>query len=78
VVVGAEDKLVPPSEGERLAKTASGPAEVVVYPEGNHVCFNISYKYRPLTADWMAEHLRVRVPVFAIDGGGKLPRAVPT
>jgi dienelactone hydrolase len=57
VVVRAEDKLVPPSEGERLAKTASGPTELVVYPEGNHVCFNISYKYRPLTADWMAEHL---------------------
>jgi dienelactone hydrolase len=57
VVVGAEDKLVPPSEGERLAKTAAGPTELVVYPEGNHVCFNISYKYRPATADWMAERL---------------------
>jgi alpha-beta hydrolase superfamily lysophospholipase len=55
VVVGGEDKLVPASEGERLAKTASGPTELVVYPEGDHVCFNISYKYRPLTADWMAE-----------------------
>jgi len=21
------------------------------------VCFNISYKFRPLTADWTAEHL---------------------
>ena len=57
VVVGGEDKLVPPSEGERLAKTASGPTELVVYPEGDHVCFNISYKFRPLTADWMAERL---------------------
>ena len=57
VVVGADDKLVPPSEGERLAKTASGPTELVVYSEGNHVCFNISYKFRPLTADWMAERL---------------------
>jgi dienelactone hydrolase len=57
VVVGADDKLVPPTEGERLAKTASGPTELVVYPEGNHVCFNISYKFRPLTADWMAERL---------------------
>jgi 2,6-dihydroxypseudooxynicotine hydrolase len=57
VVIGAADKLVPPAEGERLAKTASGPTKVVVYPEGNHVCFNISYKFRPLTADWMAEHL---------------------
>jgi dienelactone hydrolase len=57
VVVGGEDKLVPSSEGERLATTASGPTELVVYPEGDHVCFNISYKYRPLTADWMAECL---------------------
>jgi hypothetical protein len=29
----------------------------VVYEEGNHVCFNISYKFRPLTADWTVEHL---------------------
>ena len=57
VVVGGADKLVPPSEGERSAKTAAGPTELVVYPEGDHVCFNISYKYRPLTADWMAERL---------------------
>jgi len=57
LVVGGADKLVPPSEGERLAKTASGPTELVVYPEGDHVCFNISYKFRPLTGDWMAERL---------------------
>ncbi len=57
VVVGGADKLVPPTEGERLAKTASGPTELVVYAEGDHVCFNVSYKYRPLTADWMAERL---------------------
>ena len=53
VVFGAGDRLISPAEGERLARTASGPAELVVYPEGNHVCFNISYKFRPLTADWM-------------------------
>jgi hypothetical protein len=29
----------------------------VVYEEGNHVCFNISYKFRPLTADRMKEKL---------------------
>jgi hypothetical protein len=29
----------------------------VCYPEGNHVCNNIIYKYRPLVADFMAEHL---------------------
>ena len=34
-----------------------GPVDFVVYDEGNHVCFNIPYKFRPLTADWMAERL---------------------
>jgi len=59
VVFGAGDRLIAPSEGERLAKSASGPTDYVVYEEGNHVCFNISYKFRPLTADWMAERLGV-------------------
>jgi dienelactone hydrolase len=59
VVFGAGDKLIPASEGERLARAASGPSDFVVFDEGNHVCFNISYKFRPLTADWTAEHLGV-------------------
>jgi alpha-beta hydrolase superfamily lysophospholipase len=57
VVFGGGDRLIPPAEGERLAREASGPSTFVLYPEGNHVCFNISYKFRPLTADWMAETL---------------------
>jgi 2,6-dihydroxypseudooxynicotine hydrolase len=57
VVFGAGDRIVPPSEGERLARAATGPTDLVVYEEGNHVCFNISYKFRPLTADWTVEHL---------------------
>ena len=57
IVFGGNDKLVPPSEGERLKRAAGGPTEFVVYEDGNHVCFNISYKFRPLTGDWMAEQL---------------------
>jgi 2,6-dihydroxypseudooxynicotine hydrolase len=57
VVFGAGDKMIPAAEGGRLARAASGPSELVVFEEGNHVCFNISYKFRPLTADWTAEHL---------------------
>jgi dienelactone hydrolase len=57
VVFGAGDRLIPPSEGERLARSASGPTKLVVFEEGNHVCFNVSYKFRPLTADWTAEQL---------------------
>ena len=58
VVFGAGDKMIPVSEGERLACAASGLTELVVFEEGNHVCFNISYKFRPLTADWTAERLK--------------------
>jgi 2,6-dihydroxypseudooxynicotine hydrolase len=57
VVFGGGDRLIAPSEGERLARAASGPTDFVVYDEGNHVCFNIPYQFRPLTADWMAEQL---------------------
>ncbi|MGA8615222.1 MAG: alpha/beta fold hydrolase [Xanthobacteraceae bacterium] len=57
IVFGAGDKMIPASEGERLAHTAGGPTDFVVFEEGNHVCFNISYKFRPLTADWTAERL---------------------
>jgi hypothetical protein len=28
-----------------------------MYPDGTHVCNNISYKYRPLMADWLKEKL---------------------
>jgi hypothetical protein len=49
--------MIPVAEGERLARAAGGPTEFVVFEEGNHVCFNISYKFRPLTADWTAERL---------------------
>ena len=32
-------------------------ATLLLYPEGNHVCNNIPYKYRPAMADWMRERL---------------------
>jgi len=57
VIFGAGDRLIPPADGQRLAHLASGPSELVMYPEGNHVCFNISYKFRPLSGDWMSRTL---------------------
>ena len=27
------------------------------FPEGEHVCDNIAYKYRPLVADWFVDRL---------------------
>jgi pimeloyl-ACP methyl ester carboxylesterase len=56
VVFGQQDLLFPWQDAERVAREAHR-GEFVLYPEGNHVCNNIPYKYRPLVADWMAEQL---------------------
>jgi 2,6-dihydroxypseudooxynicotine hydrolase len=56
VVFGKLDRLIPWQHAERVAAEAPN-AELVMYPEGNHVCNNIPYKYRPLVADWLAERL---------------------
>lgn len=58
VVHGEQDNLIPPSDPYRTYEQAGGPKQWVCYPEGNHVCNNIVYKYRPLVADFMAQHLR--------------------
>ena len=57
VVHGERDNLIPPEDAHRTYEQAGGPKRWVCYPEGNHVCNNIIYKYRPLVADFMAEHL---------------------
>jgi len=57
VVHGEQDNLIPPEDAYRTYEQAAGPKWWVCYPEGNHVCNNIIYKYRPLVADFMAEHL---------------------
>jgi dienelactone hydrolase len=58
IIFGAGDRIIPVSEGRLLAKAVRGHVDLVVYEEGNHVCFNIPYKFRPLSADWTAEKLR--------------------
>lgn len=57
IVHSEKDNLIPPSDPYRTYEQASGPKQWVCYPEGNHVCNNIIYKYRPLVADFMVEHL---------------------
>lgn len=59
VIFGRQDRLIPYQQAERLAAEAPG-AQLVMYEEGNHVCNNIPYKYRPLAGDWMAERLAAR------------------
>jgi 2,6-dihydroxypseudooxynicotine hydrolase len=56
VIHGAKDRLFPPEQAERIVREAPD-ATLLMYPDGNHVCNNITYKYRPAMADWMAERL---------------------
>jgi 2,6-dihydroxypseudooxynicotine hydrolase len=56
IIFGKLDRLIPWQQAERLAAEAPN-AELVMYPDGNHVCNNLPYKYRPLVGDWMREQL---------------------
>ena len=56
VIHGGRDRLFPPEQAERIAQEAPR-ATLLMYPDGNHVCNNIPYKYRPAMCDWMRDHL---------------------
>jgi dienelactone hydrolase len=56
VIQGEKDRLVPPSQGKRIAEEVAG-AELWLFEDGNHVCNNIPYKHRPQQADWMRKKL---------------------
>jgi dienelactone hydrolase len=59
VITGKRDRLFPWSDGERLANEARGASKFLLLEEGNHGCANVIYRHRPLSADWMADHLSV-------------------
>ena len=56
VIHGGRDRLFPPEQAERIARETPN-ATLLLYPEGNHVCNNIPFKYRPAMSDWMRERL---------------------
>jgi dienelactone hydrolase len=56
VIFGRLDRLIPSTQAERVAAEAPN-AELVMYPDGNHVCNNLPYRARPLAADWTRERL---------------------
>jgi 2,6-dihydroxypseudooxynicotine hydrolase len=58
-ITGRHDRLIPWEQTKRQADEAPN-GEFVLYDDGNHVCNNIPYKYRPLTADWLKEKLAVQ------------------
>lgn len=56
VVTGANDRVIAPEQTERIASRAPN-GTFICYENGNHVCNNIPYKYRPRAADWVREQL---------------------
>ena len=56
VIAGKLDRLVEWKESKKIADEAPN-STWVLFEEGNHVCNNIPYKYRPAMADWMRERL---------------------
>jgi 2,6-dihydroxypseudooxynicotine hydrolase len=58
VIGGRRDRLFPPEDAERVVSEIGANAELWMFDEGNHVCNNIPYKYRPQQADWLRTALR--------------------
>lgn len=54
IVTGRQDRLVPASHAEQLAKAVAGPVELMVVEDGGHNANNRPYRYRSRTADWLA------------------------
>jgi 2,6-dihydroxypseudooxynicotine hydrolase len=57
VVFGKRDRLIPWQHAARVAEEAPN-ADLWMFDEGNHVCMNITYRWRPQAADWLGERLR--------------------
>src|SRR5262245_34304384 len=57
IVAGKLDRVIPWQDAERLAREAKGPVVFSPIEDGSHVANNRGYKWRPQTADWMAERL---------------------
>ncbi|MGI8711965.1 MAG: alpha/beta hydrolase family protein [Solirubrobacteraceae bacterium] len=56
IVTGELDRVIPWQDTQRIAD-AVPDCRWVLYPDGTHVCNNIPYKYRPLVADWIGDHV---------------------
>jgi len=60
IVAGRFDRLVPWQDAARLAREASGPVELLLIEDGNHVANNRAYRYRTQSADWLGKQLGAR------------------
>jgi 2,6-dihydroxypseudooxynicotine hydrolase len=56
MVTGAHDTIIPPAQTRRIADRAPD-GEFLLYDDGNHVCNDIPYKYKPRSAAWLRDRL---------------------
>ena len=57
IIHGKLDRLIPWEQAHKIVNAVGSNAELAMFENGNHVCNNIPYIYRPLTADWLKEKL---------------------
>jgi 2,6-dihydroxypseudooxynicotine hydrolase len=57
VIFGKQDRLIGYRAAERLAAEASGPTTLWMIEDGNHGATNRAYRFRPQSADWLADTL---------------------
>ena len=57
IIQGKLDRLIPWEQAPKIVNAVGKNAELAMFENGNHVCNNIPYVYRPLTADWLKEKL---------------------
>ncbi len=57
IIQGRRDRLIPWEQAQKITNAIGKNATLVLFADGNHVCNNIPYLYRPLTADWLREQL---------------------
>jgi len=62
IIMGRQDRLFNPSDSEQMARDVGPLAELLLLENGNHVCNNVAYRYRPQQADWMSAHLSRHEP----------------
>lgn len=57
IIHGKLDHLIPWEQAHKIVNAVGSNAELAMFENGNHVCNNIPFVYRPLTADWLKEKL---------------------
>jgi 2,6-dihydroxypseudooxynicotine hydrolase len=57
IIHGKLDRLIPWQQAHKIVDAIGNNATLAMYENGNHVCNNIPYIYRPLNADWLKEKL---------------------